>query len=172
MPGASTLISTSPLRRIVTDLKKGVGLVIAVAPLAGPHSVIPSPVKDRRDRLHGEIGRNHRRIGGMRVHDPVQSVRYMPDRATRHHHMPRGRADPPDPRSHVVSSIKDHALGCQGIEVWSLQNRIRIVYLQVKRRLIISNDEQDVGPLCRYGAWKKKKVSYQHEEEAQRTGNS
>ena len=155
MPGASALIRASPLGRIVTDLEQRVSLVLAVPSFAGPHGVITCPVEDRRDRLHGKVRGNHCRVGGVGVHDAVQSVRDVPDRATRHHHVPGGRADPTDPGSHVVGSVKDHAPGRQGIEIRSLQRRLRIIDLQVKWRLVVGDDEQDVGPLLRCRAWEK-----------------
>ena len=172
MPGTSALVGASPLGGIMPHGEKCVGLFIAVAPLAGPHGVVARPVEDSRHRVHGQVRRNQPGIGDVRVHGPARLVRDMPDRAARHDHVPRRRADPTDPGSHVMGPVKHHASGRQRIKVRGLEGGIRIVDLQVKGRLVVGDDEQDVGPLVRRRARDRNKGNRRQQEEAQPAGRS
>ena len=166
MPGTSALVGASPLGGIMPHGEEGVGLFIAVAPLAGPHGVVARPVEDSRHRVHGQVRRNQPGIGDVRVHGPARLVRDVPDRAARHDHVPRRRADSADPGSHVMGSVKHHAGGRQRIEIRGLEGGIRIVDLQVKGRLVVGDDEQDVGALVRRRARDRNQGNRRQQEEA------
>ena len=68
----------------------------------------------------------------------------MPESATAHDHVARGRAHAPNPRAHVVRSVDHHALGRKTVDVRRLERRPWVVNLQVKRRLVIGNDKQNI----------------------------
>ena len=68
----------------------------------------------------------------------------MPDRAPAHDHVPRRRADRADEGAHVIRAVEDHALRRQPVDVRRLQRRLRIVELEIERRLVVHEDEEDV----------------------------
>lgn len=83
----------------------------------------------------------------MRVHYAARLVRYVPDGSARHHHVTGRRAYPAYPGSHVVGSVQDHALLGQAVDVGRVENGARIVDLEVKRGLVVNDDEEEVRAL-------------------------
>jgi hypothetical protein len=46
----------------------------------------------------------------------------------------------------VIRTVEHYALGGEAIEVGGAQRRLRIIGLQVERRLVVDDDEENVGP--------------------------
>jgi hypothetical protein len=46
----------------------------------------------------------------------------------------------------MMTSWRHYALGGEAIEVGGAQRRLRIIGLQVERRLVVDDDEENVGP--------------------------
>lgn len=47
----------------------------------------------------------------------------------------------------MIGLVERQAFRRQTIDVWRVTDRVGIVGLQVERRLVINNDEQEVGPI-------------------------
>jgi hypothetical protein len=70
----------------------------------------------------------------------------MPNRAAAHDHVPRRRANRTHERSHVIRPVDHHPLRGETIQGRGLQRGFWIVGFEVKRRLIVDKDEEDVRP--------------------------
>ncbi len=66
-----------------------------------------------------------------------------------------------------MGSVKHHARGRQRIKVRSLEGGVRIVDVQIKGRLVVGDDEQDVGALVRRRARDRNKGNRRQQEDAQ-----
>ena len=149
VPGAAVGIVGSIVGAVMPDGEFFIGSLVAVALLTRAHGVIASSIEDGG---HGEIGQAWRdafRIGNVWIEDPPGFVRDVPDSAATHDHVTRRRADATGPGSHVMGGVKDHSLLGKTVDGGRLQSRIRVVRAEIERRLIISNDEENVGALPR-----------------------
>jgi len=129
----------------MNDSKLFVGRVVAVAFFAGPHRVISGSIENCCHGVLDQIRRHEFRIGHVGVVSTSAAIWDVPDRSTGHHHVSRGGTDCTNPSPHVMGSVEHHAFRRDPIDVWCVQCRVRIVDLQVEWRLVIDNDEEDVG---------------------------
>lgn len=77
----------------------------------------------------------------------------VPDGAAAHHHVAGGGADGTGPGSHLVGAVEDHAFRSEPVDVGRLEDGVGPVDLQVERRLVVDDDEQDVGAFVGGGAF-------------------
>ena len=71
----------------------------------------------------------------------------MPNRSSTHDHVPRSRAYPTYPGTHLIRAIDNHALGRQLFDNRRIQFASLIVKLEIKWRLVIDNDVENIRPL-------------------------
>ena len=151
VPGAACFVSAAPPGGVVANGEEGVGGLVAVAPLAGTHGRVAGPVKDGGHGVLREIRWHELRVGDVGVVEAPGFVGDVPERAPRHDHMAGRGADPTHPRTHVVRAVEDHATLSEFADVRGVEGGLGIVDLQVVWRLVVRDDEEEVGPLCRRG---------------------
>ena len=142
MPVAARLLRAATLGGIVPHRELGVGSTVTISILAGPHGIVTGLVEDSGQAILD------------RIHDAGLFLLFLvplsagslqvPDRAARHDHSPGGRTYRTGHRAHVVGLVKGHAFRRQFANGGSVQDRGRVVGLEVKGRLIVRDDEQNV----------------------------
>ena len=55
-----------------------------------------------------------------------------------------GVQTPPHPGSHVVGSVQHHAFLGEAVEIGCVENRAGVVYLEIKRGLVVHDDKEEV----------------------------
>jgi hypothetical protein len=143
VPFAAGFSRAPALGRIVAHGEELVRGLIAVAHLTRPHRRIAGSVEDCGQRLLLQFRRAQPLLQRQR------RCRQMPHRAPTHDHVPRRRADRTHVRAHVIRAVENHALAGEPVEVRRFQRRLGVVALQVERRLVIDEDEQNVRSLGR-----------------------
>ena len=145
-------------------------IIVAVSTLAGTHSVVTGPVKNSCQRVLGQIRWNQFRVERIRIgrrltERPIRNVPYC---ASAHYHVPRRRAHATHPRPHLVCAINHHTLSRQFFDDWRIQLTSLIIKLEIKRRLIVNNDVEDVRPLqCLIGPDRDRQAQCGNEEECE-----
>jgi hypothetical protein len=71
----------------------------------------------------------------------------MPKGAPTLDHVPRRSADGAHERTHVIRLIKDRSLASEVVDVRRLKLRVGVVNLEIQRRLVVDDDEENVRPL-------------------------
>jgi len=137
MPCAPGLIGITTLGCILPHRKELVGCLIAVTLFAGTHRGITCAIEYSRDRLLFQAWRTLRR--------PLRRWREVPYRTTTHNHVPRRHANRSAKRAHVIGSVKHHPTIRELVDVRRVQLRFWIVDLEVERRLVINQDEKEIG---------------------------
>ena len=154
VPGTAAFRGASALGRIATDGKQRIGRLVGVALFARAHRVVAGGLEHRRHREPLEPGRTVRhRTGGRCIAlfslRRARPDRQVPHRAAAHHHVPARRADRARKRAHVVGGIEHHSLGGKPLDRWRVERRGRIIESEIERRLVVHNDEENVGPASR-----------------------
>ena len=143
VPRAAGLVGPAAFGGVVTNCEPLVRRLVAVALLTGPHRRVAGAVEHGGNRLIGQVRRTQAFLHRLRRDGQV------PHRAAAHDHMTRRRADGAGEGAHVVRAIQRHALRRETVKIRRLQRRGRVVHLEVERRLVVDEDEQDVRPLGR-----------------------
>ena len=158
VPGAAGRVGIAALVALAAHRELRIRRRIAVTGLAGPHRVIAGPVEDGGHRRLGQVGGHEFRIGGVGIALRPQSrlIRDMPHRPARHDHVPRRSTNATGPRAHVMGGVERHTFAGEPIERRRLELGGRIVGSQVERRLVVDDDQEDVGTLGRRRARRQK----------------
>ena len=82
--------------------------------------------------------------------------------------MAGGATDRARERTHVVRAVNDHAFRSEFADVRSLEGGLGIVDLQIERRLVVRNDEEDVGLFFRRGRMREAGCENEDEDERER----
>lgn len=138
MPGAAFGIGAAAFVGIFADGELFVGIFIAVADLTGAHRGIAGSVEHGGQRVFLYVRWAVRLRAGANGQ--------VPEGSATHQHMAGRRTDGTHKRSHVVRVVEDHAFGGEPVERWSLKCRARFVDAQIKRRLVVNDNEKEVGP--------------------------
>ena len=152
VPGTAAFRSALALRRVATDAKQRISRLVGVALLAGPHRVVAGALEHRRHREPLEAGwavAGSTPSRSLRPLRPARPDRQVPHRAAAHHHVPARRADRARKRAHVVGGIEYHPLGGESLDHRSPERRGGVIQPEVKRRLVVDDDVEDVGPAGR-----------------------
>jgi len=139
VPGAARFVRATAFAGVVADGEQLVGGFVTVAHFAGAHGGVSRAVEHGGDRILLEFGWT------QPCFHCTRSIGQMPDGASAHDHVPRRRADGAAEGTHVIRTVEGHPLGRQAIEHRRLQRRFRVVDFQVERRLVVDQDEQDIG---------------------------
>ena len=145
VPDASRFISAAAFCCVMTDRELLVGTLVAVASLTGSHRAEARLIEDSSHRALLKIR------WAQASADRSPPVRKVPHRAATHDHVTGRRADGSAERTHVISPVQYHAFSRQPVDIRRIQPRVWIVNLQIKRRLIVDDDEQDVRPFVSGG---------------------
>ena len=150
VPGAAAGIGTAALHRIPPYREQRVGTLVAVAGLAGSHGSVARLVEDGRQGKAMRV-RTCRLLGLLSLPAFLSSLfstrLQAPERAAAHDHAPRRGTDRPGEGAHVVGAIENHPPLGQLVEDRRLEPGGRVVGLEIKGRLVIGDDEENVGAL-------------------------
>ena len=137
MPWAAGLRCTASFSRIMTHGEKFVGCFVTVSCFASAHRGVSVAVEYGWDGLLFEIRRAS--FGAPRRRWEV------PNRATTHDHMPGRHAHGSGERTHVIGTIENHTASRELVDIGSVQCGTGVVDLQIKRRLVVDKDKDEVG---------------------------
>jgi hypothetical protein len=143
MPCTSVGVVTTTFVGVFSDSELLVGAFIAVPDFAGAHRRITGTIEDGGHGVLLEIGRT--------VTFCARPDRQVPQTSPAHNHVSRRRADCANERPHVMRAIENHPLGGEPIKRRGVQGRRRLVDPEIKRRLIVDNDEENIGAKLLYG---------------------
>ncbi len=135
MPGAAGFGGAAAFGGIVADCELFVGTFVAVAAFAGAHGVVTRAVEDGGHGILFHVGRHQALLC-------APSVGEVPQGASGHHHVPRGRTHGAAIGAHVIGAVEHHALGGEPVDVRRSELRFGVVDLQVEGRLVVDDDEE------------------------------